>query len=166
MKMNKIVIMMTAIAILALTVTPVLAGGTYEYETDLEYGRKRLPAGMVGVNNIAGGIEVIYNTINTDWLLVETHVEVAASMDDIPQAKGNPIPGQFTYSNTHDPMVQYFRYEIMVGGGTVYIAAHAILYNECTGKFVTAWADGPDAIEFPGKNWAICFTFDVALPPD
>jgi hypothetical protein len=61
-------------------------------------------------------------------------------------------------------MVQYFRYEIMDDGEQFFIAAHAVLYNECTGKFETAWADGPNEFEFTGKNWAVGFTFP--LPPD
>ena len=158
--------MMTAIAILSLTVTPVIAGGGNLYESQLEYGRKRIPAGWVLVNYIEGGISIQFNTLNTPWSIIETHVEVAETMEEIPQAKGNPIPGQFTYSNTHDPMVKVFTYEIMVEGEQFYIAAHAVIYNECTGKYETAWGQGPNVFEFPGKNWAVGFTFPDPVPTD
>lgn len=71
-----------------------------------------------------------------------THLEVATSLSDIPQKNGNPIPGQFTWSeakgNNADldgdgtPDLGY--YEIPLGslgvGTKLYIAAHAEVCSE------------------------------------
>lgn len=66
--------------------------------------------------------------LTDDWYITETHLEVATSLDGIPQKNGNPVPGQFTYKNTHDYVTSY-TYKIPLSkfndGRTLYIAAHA-----------------------------------------
>jgi hypothetical protein len=65
------------------------------------------------------------------WLMAESHVAVADDLAGIPQTKkGNPIPGQFPYSETHNPWTDSFTYEIPWDGGDwPFIAAHAALYQ-------------------------------------
>ena len=65
--------------------------------------------------------------ITDNWFITATHVEIATTLGGIPQARGNPIPGQFTYKTEHDAVSGY-TYQIPVNGfgsGDVFIAAHA-----------------------------------------
>lgn len=70
------------------------------------------------------------------WLVTETHLHVADTEDGIPQnRKGNPIPGQFDYSTTHDPATG----EVVIDDiaipddtdedGDVTIAVHAVVVD-------------------------------------
>lgn len=97
------------------------------------------------------------------WVLVETHVAVYTDFADIPQTKkGNPKVGQFAYDiNSVIPLD--------CSWDNLYIAAHAVVEKIVDGEVVqaeTAWGEGP---EFPGKSWAMYFTFTVqdccVLPP-
>jgi hypothetical protein len=63
-------------------------------------------------------------------LITETHLQVATSLDGIPQKKDNPIPGHFDYSTELDPGVTEYTYEIPLtwdAGTELYIAAHAVV---------------------------------------
>jgi len=82
--------------------------------------------GTVKVWNDEDYLYAKYETID-GWEMTETHLAVATSLDGIPQAKGNPIPGKFPYSTIHDPAVTELTYTIPLAGlGTSpYIAAHA-----------------------------------------
>jgi hypothetical protein len=81
---------------------------------------------------------VKYVITEEGWGLAETHLAVATDPKFIPQTKtGNPIPGQFKYSNVHDPTItKEYRYEIPLDGATMLIiAAHAKvmkLIGDCT----------------------------------
>lgn len=93
-------------------------------------------------------------------LLTETHLQVAAELDGIPQTrKGNPIPGQFTEGDCYCPPqpANTFTFNLADNGWganeTLYVAAHAVV--TCCGRTETAWAAGE---QFPGKNWATYFT--------
>jgi hypothetical protein len=83
--------------------------------------------------------------VSTGDCLLETHVAVATDLADIPQTKkGNPIPGQFEYSDPH-PCVQDYRYEIPLTWAcedVLYIAAHA-----ATGVEESMWvfSDGDES---------------------
>ncbi|BEP18351.1 hypothetical protein PYJP_17030 [Pyrofollis japonicus] len=66
--------------------------------------------------------------------MVETHLAVAKSLDDIPHTKkGNPVPGKFPYKAVHNPPTTAVTYTIPLKdigakpGDTVYIAAHAVV---------------------------------------
>jgi len=82
--------------------------------------------GYVDVWNDADTLYVKF--VSTGDCLKETHVAVATNVDDIPQTKkGNPIPGQFEYSDPH-ACVQEYTYEIQLAwdyGTPLIIAAHA-----------------------------------------
>ncbi len=140
------------------------AGG--ETIVDLIAGR-HTDVGSVKVWNDKDNLYVKYMT-SSDWCLDETHLQVASSLDDIPQANGNPIPGQFEYQNTNN-CASKFTYTIPLKGDScdLYIAAHAVVkkvksgyYNDYKGydysSTETAWGDGFD---FPGKNWATYFKY-------
>lgn len=66
-----------------------------------------------------------------NWYMTETHLEVATSLNGIPQANGNPVPGKFDYSKKHDYVTEY-TYTIPKtwrNGTVLYIAAHAVVGN-------------------------------------
>lgn len=43
--------------------------------------------------------------------------------------------------------------------GTLYIAAHAVLFNSISGQRETGWAD--NALPFPGNSWALYFIVEL-----
>jgi Ca-activated chloride channel family protein len=143
----------------------------HPYVTDLIAGggnpKSAIDVGEVVVYNDLDYLYVKYKTTG-GWSMTETHLHVATSANAIPQKNGNPTPGQFAYSNDHNPAVTEFEYKIpwtWAAGTTLYIAAHAVvqkqvgLDTECTPIYQTetAWADGDD---FPGKNWATYFEYE------
>jgi hypothetical protein len=168
--MNKLVVLS------ALMVAIISAMGTVSAEQTIidliaDGGNECLVIGTVTVSNDTDNIYVSYMTTN-DWLMDETHLHIAALEADIPQTKkGNPRPGQFDYSNEHEPCVDKFTYVIPLSGLTsgdeVYIAAHAAVqlfegYDSDGNEIFTyesAWGKGEN---FPGKNWAMYFTYTIA----
>ena len=85
----------------------------------------------IGDVNVWNDGENLYvQFVSTGDCLLETHVAVATSLADIPRTKkGNPIPGQFEFSDPH-ACVQEYTYEIPFPltwpvGTDLYIAAHA-----------------------------------------
>jgi hypothetical protein len=96
---------------------------------------QNINVGTVYVWNDTINLYVKYETTD-EWVMTETHLAVAATLDGIPQTLpnkkglggGNPIPGQFAYSTDHNPAVQTYTYTIpltSLGGTSLYIAAHA-----------------------------------------
>jgi len=163
MKTNKIALALTGIILIVMLVPTVFANGPPppppELVTELVVGRKEMPVGNVTVWECDGYLHVKYETTGC-WHLVETHLAVATSFEEIPQTKkGNPIPGHFPYSSYHKPMVTEYTYEVDLDGDTVYIAAHAVVYCDCGCYFETAWGEGPTSADFPGRNWAMYFTY-------
>jgi uncharacterized repeat protein (TIGR01451 family) len=170
LKMKRIISLLAVFVLLTAFVPTVAfahtAGG--EKVVDLIAGR-HIDVGSVKVWNDKDNLYVKYMT-NSYWCLDETHLQVASSLDDIPQANGNPIPGQFEYQNTKN-CAPKFIYTIPLTGESCdfYIAAHAVVkkvksgyYNDYKGRHSssteTAWGDGFD---FPGKNWATYFKYSV-----
>jgi len=137
-----------------------------------------IEAGTVTVSNDDVNLYVTYETID-GWELVETHLAIATSLEDIPQTKkGNPIPGKFTYSMEHDPAVTVYTYTLpLQDDGTLYIAAQAEVQKAVLDELgeptyddegnqifqtETGWGEGSD---FAGNNWAMYFTFVVVVIP-
>ncbi len=146
------------------------------------YAGQSIDVGRVEVWNDSMDLHVRYVTTG-GWEIHETHLAVATSLEAIPQANGNPIPGHFPYGETFEPPVTEASYLIPLGSGSLaswpvgtvlYIAAHAVVsgvpvYGSDT-VVETAWADGED---FPGHNWATYFTYtiqewykDISVPGD
>ena len=168
--MKRFFSLLAILVLLAAFIPTVVSAHTADGETvvDLIAGR-HIDVGSVKVWNDTDNLYVKYMT-NTNWCLDETHLQVASSLDDIPQANGNPIPGQFEYQNTEN-CVHKFTYTIPLKGDScdLYIAAHAVVQKVKSGYYSdykghdyssteTAWGDGFD---FPGKNWATYFTYSV-----
>ena len=139
-------------------------GGNVKSQTD---------AGDVCVQRIGDTLYVKFVVTEPDWYLLETHVAVGDALSDIPQAKGNPIPGQFEFADPHPPVTEY-TYAIDVSGYPanmkLFIATHAALGYMPDGpdgsieKRSTGW--GYKTGEFVGKNWATYFTYKpTAIDP-
>jgi len=121
--------------------------------------------GQVVVTHDETNVYVLYETID-GWYMTETHLHIARTVEDIPQANGNPIPGLFDYSMIHNPPVQVYEYTVPIcsflGGGwsdgdEFVITAHAVVQKQITenGLWIeTAWAGDSDCYDFSGANWA------------
>lgn len=100
--------------------------------------------GTVEVTRDGGDLVVTFNTTGV-WSLVTTHVGLALDPDDLDGKKGNPAPGQFTYSDGDYPTTSY-TYRIPLdavltglkkdkndpvdwsaGGVDIIVAAHAVV---------------------------------------
>lgn len=131
------------------------------------YAGQTIDAGTVTIWNDSTDLYVKFSTTG-GWVMNETHVHVAATVDGIPQRNGNPIPGQFAYKTVHDPAVTEYTYKIaldeFVGGQSIVVAAHASLsLLDEDGNVIqqeTGWGDGPP---FPGRNWATYIEFTVQI---
>jgi len=120
-------------------------------------------AGRLYVCNDDNYLYVSYYVEN--WLLSETHLAIASSLEGIPtNKKGNPTPGQFPYHSSHEPPLQYdcYTYKFKLEdydwtpGTALYIAAHAVVYCEPFEQGETAWAWGPNFPVDRGKpTWAM-----------
>lgn len=170
-------------------VTPAIAG---EFKVDLIAGSRSAHGGTdVGDVTVSDSASVgTDGTVNVNltikfsaedpWLLAETHLAVAESLDDIPQSGGrNPKPGKFEYkweAETTNDVVSSYEYpaitlEGLEPGATVYIAAHAAvitLGEDADGdgypdvvENESAWGEGEEGQEFSGRNWAMYFTYTV-----
>lgn len=65
------------------------------------YAGQTINAGNVTVANDADQLCVTFQTTD-GWMIVETHLQLAPTVDGIPQKNGNPIPGQFDYKHEFD----------------------------------------------------------------
>jgi hypothetical protein len=126
---------------------------------------QNLTVGTITVTNDLQYLHVSYNVTVPNWYITETHVAVATSLAGIPQAaQNNPVPGQFPYSNQHNPAVTSFTYDIplsWVEGTELFLAAHAAMVKKVNGVVVqneTGW--GGDH-KFPSKKWAYYFHWTV-----
>lgn len=125
---------------------------------------QHIETGAVEVSNDEDNLYVTFHTFD-GWILGETHVAMGATSEELPQTpSGNPIPGQFAFSSTHEDAVTY-TYVISLGeaaaGDDLYVAAHAVMRLRSGDNLVqeeSAWGQGPG---FPGANWAMYFSHTV-----
>ncbi|MFY1112186.1 MAG: hypothetical protein AB3K77_10970 [Methanosarcinaceae archaeon] len=106
-------------------------------EVDLVAGQN-IDAGNITVWNDMENLSVKY-AAEDGWVITETHLAVAGSLDGIPTTKkGSPIPGQFALTDTHDPAVTEYTYTISLDelgidpndvedDDTLFIATHAVV---------------------------------------
>jgi hypothetical protein len=142
------------------TFTPQFHTAIAPYTTPLIAGQDT-DIGEVRVWNDADYLYVKF--VSTGDCLLETHVAVEESWEDIPQTKkGNPIPGHFEYSDPH-ACVHEYTYEVPLtwpAGTELYIAAHA-----ATGVSESMWvsSDGDEsftAYTGPGTTGYPCVQGD------
>ena len=129
-------------------------------ETTLIAGQN-IPVGSVIIENDGQYLYVTYQT-DGDWLITETHLDVATLPEDLPQTpKGNAIPGQFAFYSEHDPGTVTVTHTIdraaWPAGTDLYIAAHSVVVS-ATGSEETAWAEGTG---FPGRDWSMYVSYSL-----
>jgi hypothetical protein len=140
---------------------------------------QRMDAGTVTCSMDGNTLYIEYAT-SGGWMLSETHLAVAGSLQGIPVARsGNPIPGHFPFKAMHDPPVAVFGYTVdldaqgLAEAEMLYVAAHAVVKMFSGGSVVneqSAWSEGEpfprpsndDRIKRKG-NWAMYFVIDVQL---
>lgn len=72
------------------------------------------------------------------WFLLETQLEIALSVEDIPQTKrGVPMPARFTYTREYQPAVPQDTYRMKLkwpGGTELAVALHASFVRDAAAK--------------------------------
>lgn len=124
-----VAILLTSITIIASTLSVKAHTKEDPFRVDLIAG-KYIDVGDVLVWNDESSLHVKYVT-NEDWYISEVHLQVAADLSGIPQAKGNPIPGKFTYK-AEGLWTQEYEFTIPLtwsAGTELYIAAHAKVWH-------------------------------------
>ncbi len=106
--------------------------------------------GEILVWNDASDLHVKYQITESDWCLTETRLHIAADdgdgepdEDEIPQSKGNPVPGQFDYQGTHD-CVTIHSYQVPLtwsAGTELLIAADAKVANQGSEQTTVVYSD-------------------------
>ena len=122
---------------------------------------QNMPVGTVSseFNDAGDQLTVTYSITNTEWCIIETHLDVQIDPDNFPMTNsGNPKVGQFAYGGNlscETLWSQSIDLSIIDGweaGNSVYIAANASVQNDELEE--GAWGAGDP---FPGNNWAMYF---------
>jgi hypothetical protein len=117
-------------------------------------------AGTVTVTNDDDSIYVTYTTTG-GWVINETHLYVGAPSGIPVTGSGNPIPGQFPYTDAHNGVTSVtYAIPINPNLNCYAVAAHASLALLSGGSVVqteTGWSDG-QPINQTG-NWATYSTY-------
>ena len=124
------------------------------------YAGQSIDVGTVSIWNDEENLYVTYSTTG-GWEMTETHLAVATSLTDIPQAKGNPIPGKFPYKHEDLGYITSDSYIILlseIDGGvgaddTLYIAAHAKVIRPIEDCWETVWLIGDVEEVNVGTGW-------------
>jgi len=175
--------LIASIGLCLVTALPVAAQTENSPQLQILYAGKDINIGTVSLYNDADHLYVEY-TVNSPWLMNESHLHAACSAAEIPQtgasgkgrgkgtaSGGNPVLGHFDYQGEHDPPVSTYSYSIDLNksgftpGDEIYLAAHAAVTDQDAQK-ESAWAasEGPGTMPFPGKNWATYFTYTIQEP--
>jgi hypothetical protein len=120
------------------------------------------PASAMNVGDVlvwedGGNLYAKYMTTG-DWCITGTHLQVATSLDGIPQKNGNPIPGKFEHKDAYAlaPCVQATA-PILLGnwsaGTSLYIAAHAVVVRPIDGCSETVWQIGDVEVVNASTGW-------------
>lgn len=105
---------------------------TEDLATFYLYAAQHYRVGELHVWNGTSNLYVKY-VLDAGYTMLESHLHIAALLDDIPQKNGNPIPGQFAYKEDYNPSVTEYTYVIpwdsSWNGKDLYIAAHAVVWG-------------------------------------
>lgn len=126
-------------------------------------------SGSVTVSNDADYIYVTYATTG-GWVLTQTHLYVGDCAFIPVNNPGNPIPGQFPYSGTHNNLTTV-TYQVPISkipaGSCGCIAAHAVVkeLNSSGGTIQTqtGWGQGTQ-INMGSGNWGMKFDYCSCVP--
>lgn len=129
-------------------------------ETVTLYAGQHMDVGEVEVTDDGTELTVTFRTTG-EWCLLETHVHVWENEEDLPvNDKGNPVPGQFDYSDTHECEVEA-SYTIPLSnfsGTDLLIAAHAVVQKTTTNCEITEYSGIIYGIE---RNTGDIYAVDV-----
>ena len=138
---------------------------------------------VAGQHAYVGTVETVMDggdllvTYRSSVAISEVHVDVFATLGAFEMTKnvrnGNPVPGQFAYSQTFASNPAVFAYTVTVPASVIsalpdqfFVVAHAALANGETawGGLCTEGTAGTVSLaavdQFPGKNWATYFSFN------
>ena len=138
---------------------------------------------VAGQHAYVGTVETVMDggnllvTYRSSVAISEVHVDVFAALVPFERTKkvrnGNPVPGQFAYSETFASEPAVFAHTVTVPASVIsalpdqfFVVAHAALANGETawGGLCTEGKGGAvslaDADKFSGKNWATYFSFN------
>jgi len=125
---------------------------------------QHIDSGDIEITNDGDNLIISIST-QDGWSLSESHVSVEASEEDIPQTKkGNPKPGQFEYSESHEPNVTTFEYVIPISElpEDLTIAVHTVVQQIVDDEVVeeeTAWAEGDRFVQ--KGNWGMYTSYGL-----
>lgn len=138
--------------------------------TELIAGQN-INVGSVSVNNDMTNLYITYSTTG-NWFINELHLYVG-TISGLPKTKtGNPIPGQFPYSQSFSSNTQSYTFVIPLSNITndcFIVAAHSsVSLHDVNGGIIkteTAWGNGT-RITLTG-NWGMYFDAckQVCTPP-
>ena len=176
--MKKLLIVGILVALLFVAM-PAMANSLAQYHL---YAGQNIHVGDVGVYQDSGNLIVGFD-MDEGWYVNETHLAVKQYDWQIPQKKGNPIPGKFQYSMAYEipensdtdaypiPMPGYSPMHIAFQADVVHAATPGvgapagealfppptIVYDQEEG----AWAaeTDPGTLAFGGSNWATYFHY-------
>lgn len=133
---------------------------------------QNINAGNLIISNDADNLYITYS-LTDGWLLRATHLHIASSLNRIPMNRqGIPIPGQFAYKKTHDPLVSEYTYQFSLAdlslnyGDEIFVAAHAeVVKPNISGGFQseTAWGG---IIPGGGPRWWFYAVYTIVPPID
>lgn len=158
--------LLTLVFVLCLVVpalTTVVAAEIKEYPL---FAGKSAKVGKISVTNDSTNLKIKV-LVEDPWVLVGSpHIEVAATVDGIPQKNGNPIPGQFTYTGK-DVSIPLGSWS---AGKELIVAAHAVV-KKITGYNPPSLVDFANAlpaqakmtITYPGTSSYFKATFSSGL---
>ena len=96
------------------------------------YAAQQYLVGDISVNKNTTHLFIEFQLYD-DYIMTELHVHISSSLEDIPLANGNPIPGLFDYKRNYNQGVTEYRYilEWMDSWNEqdLYIAAHAVVWG-------------------------------------
>ncbi len=158
-----------ALSIILLTIIPLASADT----TVALLAGQTLDVGMVNTTCDGTNLSIKYTT-EDGWTLNETHLAIAGDFTEIPATKkGNPVPGQFEYTEEHLTGVTEFTYTIpledlgLEAGDPICIAAHAAVQQEVEGDEGTilleegAWGAGKLFVQ--KGNWATYIECEIPV---
>ena len=126
---------------------------------------QKMHVGEVQVWNDEGSLYVKYVINKEGWCLTETHLHVAMSPEEVPQKRGNAIPGHFDYKKEHKCVTEY-TYTVELadewGCDDVIIAAHAVVEDQNSCRVLLATENNhptrDDQEELEARIWSIAVT--------
>ena len=120
------------------------------YSTNLIAGQN-MTIGTVSYSSDGTTVTITYTITDSDWTIDLTHLWIGDCNDLPTNNPGNPLVGQFPYSESHPGATEYsYTIDVSTLDGFC-VAAHAEAIGPTS---ETAWAEG---MPFEGNNWAMYF---------